>query len=99
MTLSLSPWDGTVGYCTTDNQGCSDTSIPINPKTLGDHLMVKRIKARLTQLEVAGLLDVREGKVSAWEHDLEIPTAVELRALSEVIGLDSEFAPPKTNSW
>jgi len=42
--------------------------IPVNPKTLGDHLLLKRIKANLSQPEVAIKAAVSVRTVKAWEH-------------------------------
>jgi DNA-binding transcriptional regulator YiaG len=65
--------------------------IPVNPKTLGDHLLLKRIEADLSQPEMAVKLKVSVWKVKAWEHDQIIPTADEWRALESILNLDSEF--------
>jgi len=49
--------------------------IPVNPKTTGDHLLLKRIEANLSQPEVALQVGVSELTVRAWEHDPSPPTA------------------------
>jgi DNA-binding transcriptional regulator YiaG len=43
--------------------------IPVNPKTMGDHLLLKRIKADLAQPDLAVKAGVSVRKVKAWEHD------------------------------
>jgi hypothetical protein len=43
--------------------------IPINPKTVGDHILLKRIKADLSQPEVTLNAGVSEQTIRAWEHD------------------------------
>jgi DNA-binding transcriptional regulator YiaG len=65
--------------------------IPVNPKTVGDHLLLKRIKANLSQPEVAVKAGVSVQKVKAWEHDQIIPTTDEWRVLMGILHLDSTF--------
>jgi DNA-binding transcriptional regulator YiaG len=65
--------------------------IPVNPQTVGDHLLLKRIKANLSQLEMAVKAGVSVRKVKAWEHDQIIPTADEWRVLTGILHLDSAF--------
>jgi transcriptional regulator with XRE-family HTH domain len=48
--------------------------IPVNPKTTGDYLLLKRIEANLSQPEVAVKARVLERTVRAWEHDDLRPT-------------------------
>jgi len=42
--------------------------IPVNVKTLGDHIHLERIKANLTQPEMAQKLMVSTRTVRKWEH-------------------------------
>ena len=65
--------------------------IPVNPKTVGDHLLLKRIKANLSQPEVALNAGVSERMVRAWEHDQLLPTEAEWKVLEAILGLDSTF--------
>jgi hypothetical protein len=65
--------------------------IPINPKTVGDHLLLKRIKANLSQPEVALKAGVSERMVRAWEHDQSLPTEAQWLVLASILGLDSTF--------
>ena len=65
--------------------------IPVNPKTLGDHLLLKRIEANLSQPEVAIKAGVSVRKAMAWEHDQIVPTADEWRVLTGILHLDSTF--------
>jgi DNA-binding transcriptional regulator YiaG len=44
--------------------------IPVNPKTLGDHLLLKRIEANLSQPEVAQLTGVSVRTVRKWEYGI-----------------------------
>src|SRR5277367_711984 len=68
--------------------------IPVNPKTLGDHLLLKRIKANLSQPEVAVKAGVSTRTVRKWEHGLACPTEDHWQALVGILRLDSTF--PKT---
>jgi DNA-binding transcriptional regulator YiaG len=68
--------------------------IPVNPKTLGDHLLLKRIEANLSQAEMAIKSGVSVRKVKAWEHDHIEPTEAEWQVLAGILRLDSTF--PKT---
>ena len=65
--------------------------IPVNPKTLGDHLLLKRIQANLSQPEVAVKAGVSELTVRAWEHDQSLPTEAQWQVLVGVLRLDSTF--------
>ena len=47
---------------------------PIAPKTVGDHLILKRYEADLSQAEVAHLMGVSDKTLRAWEYDQELPT-------------------------
>jgi DNA-binding XRE family transcriptional regulator len=63
--------------------------IPVNPKTVGDHLLLKRIKANLSQQEVAVNAGVSELTVSKWEHDQTLPTKAQWQVLVDILRLDS----------
>ena len=65
--------------------------IPVNPKSLGDHLLLRRIKADLTQPELAVKAGVTVRKVKAWEHDRVAPTSDEWRTLAGILNLDLEY--------
>jgi DNA-binding transcriptional regulator YiaG len=55
--------------------------IPVNPKTLGDHLHLKRIEADLTQSEVAQKAGVSTRMVRKWEYGHASPTEDHWQAL------------------
>jgi len=63
--------------------------IPVNPKTLGDHLHLKRIEANLTQPEVAVKAGVSTRTVRKWEHGQACPTEDHWQALKHILCLDS----------
>jgi DNA-binding transcriptional regulator YiaG len=65
--------------------------IPVNPKTTGDHLLLKRIAANLSQPEVALKAGVSERTVRAWEHDRLLPTEAQWQVLADILRLDSSF--------
>jgi DNA-binding transcriptional regulator YiaG len=70
---------------------------PCNPKTLGDHLMIGRVKADLTQAEVAAKLKVSDKTLRAWESDQAIPTEAQLTAVLALLPLDAGLRNPKPN--
>jgi DNA-binding transcriptional regulator YiaG len=65
--------------------------IPVNPKTLGDHLLLKRIEADLTLPEVAQKAGVSTRTVRKWEHGHACPTEDHWQVLANILGLDSTF--------
>jgi DNA-binding XRE family transcriptional regulator len=66
--------------------------IPVNPKTLGDHLLLKRIEANLSQPEVAQKACVSTRTVRKWEQDHVCPTEVQWQVLANILPLDSIYA-------
>ena len=70
--------------------------IPTEAKTLGDHLLLKRIKADLTQPELARKSGVTVRTVKAWEHDAAVPTETEWGVLEQILNLDSSLKPKRT---
>jgi len=65
--------------------------IPVNPKTLGDHLLLKRIEANLSQLEVAEKAGVSVRTVRKWEYGIVCPTEHHWQKLTGILNLDSVF--------
>jgi len=65
--------------------------IPVNPKTLGDHLLLKRIEADLTQPEVAAKARVSTRTVRKWEHGYACPTEEHWQILAGILKLDSRL--------
>jgi DNA-binding XRE family transcriptional regulator len=63
--------------------------IPVNPKTLGDHLLLKRIEANLSQPEVAAKAEVSTRTVRKWEHGHACPTEYHWQTLAAILRLDS----------
>jgi hypothetical protein len=63
--------------------------IPVNPKTLDDYLLLKRIEADLSQPEVAVKAGVSTRTVRKWEHGLSCPTEGHWQALAGFLTLDS----------
>jgi DNA-binding transcriptional regulator YiaG len=66
--------------------------IPVNPKTLGDRLLLKRIEADLTQPEVAQKAGVSARMVRKWEHGHACPSEHHWQALKRILRMD-ELCP------
>jgi DNA-binding XRE family transcriptional regulator len=62
--------------------------IPVNVKTLGDHLLLKRIKADLSQSEVAKKAGVSVRTMWQWEHGIICPNEDHWQILKSILGLD-----------
>jgi DNA-binding transcriptional regulator YiaG len=62
--------------------------IPVNLKTTGDYLLLKRIKADLSQQELAVKSGVTVRKVKAWEHDQSISTEADWQVLAKITDSD-----------
>ena len=62
--------------------------IPVNPKTLGDHLLLKRIEANLSQPEMAQKAGVSVRTVRKWEYGIVCPTEHHWQALKLILRLD-----------
>jgi hypothetical protein len=60
---------------------------PINPKTLGDYFLLKRIEADLSQLELAQIARFSVTKIKEWEHDKLSPTDNEWGVLEAILPL------------
>lgn len=56
-------------------------------KTLGDHLMIKRLEADLTQAEVAAKMKVSDKTLRAWEYDQALPSGAEWQRLVGILHL------------
>jgi DNA-binding XRE family transcriptional regulator len=65
--------------------------IPVNPKTLGDHLFLKRIESNLSQPEVALKAGVSIRTVRNWEHGHACPTEDHWQAFADILRLDDTF--------
>ncbi|MEI7535434.1 MAG: helix-turn-helix transcriptional regulator [Verrucomicrobiae bacterium] len=65
--------------------------IPVNVKTLGDQLHLARIKANLSQSEVAQKLKVSTRTVRKWEHGHACPTEDHWQLLRHLLNFDSQF--------
>jgi DNA-binding transcriptional regulator YiaG len=61
--------------------------IPVNPITLGDHLLLNRVAANLSQPELAAKTGFSVQKLKMLEHDQVIPTQAEWQLLVEVLRL------------
>jgi len=66
--------------------------IPVNVKTLGDHLHLQRIKANQSQSEVAQKAGVSSRTVRKWESGQVCPTEDHWQALALILRVDSRFS-------
>jgi len=69
--------------------------IPVNAKTLGDQILLKRIEANLSQPEVTQMLGVSTRTVSKWEHGTVCPTEDHWQILNRIFSLDLSNTPDK----
>jgi DNA-binding transcriptional regulator YiaG len=67
--------------------------IPTEVKTLGDYLLLKRIKADLSQPELALKTGFTVRKIKAWEYDRLVPTNAEWGVLAPILGLEESMRP------
>ncbi|MEO7300000.1 MAG: helix-turn-helix transcriptional regulator [Verrucomicrobiota bacterium] len=71
---------------------------PTMPKTIGDHLVLKRFVADLSQEEVAAMLGVSNNTLSSWENDKSIPTTAQWNLLMAILPLNPELINPNPNT-
>jgi len=72
---------------------------PTTPKTLGDHLMVKRLEADLTQAEVAAKMRVSDKTLRAWEYDQSLPSHAEWQRLIGILPLADLATTLEIQHW
>jgi DNA-binding transcriptional regulator YiaG len=89
--LGISQRSATVKYDHSKERFSPRKLIPVNPKTLGDHLLLKRIEANLSQPEVAQKAGVSVRTVRKWEHGHACPTEDHWLALKLILHLHSSF--------
>jgi len=87
--LGIAQRSVTVKYDDSKERFSTRKLIPVNPKTLGDHIHVKRIEADLSQAEVAQRAGVSVRMVRKWEHGIACPTEGHWQALVGILRLDS----------
>jgi len=87
--LGISQRTITIQYQALTPRKPSRKLIPVEVKTLGDWLQIKRIEANLSQAEVAQRMGVGDKHVRAWEHDQLVPTETEWIALSKILPCES----------
>jgi hypothetical protein len=84
-----------VGYGFSPQRFSPRKLIPVNVKTLGDQILLKRIKANLSQPEVAKMLGVSIRTVSKWEHGTVCPTEHHWQILNLIFSLDLSSTPER----
>jgi DNA-binding transcriptional regulator YiaG len=62
--------------------------VPVDAKTLGDHIRLKRLEKGLTQGKVVKILRIPMKCLSDWERDLAEPSEAERSRLASLLGLD-----------
>jgi hypothetical protein len=67
--------------------------VPVEAKTLGDHIRLKRLEKGLTQGEVVKILGIRMKRFSDWERDLAIPSESEWPRVFYTFGIDQALWP------
>lgn len=86
--MGISQRSVTVKYDDSKERYSRRKLIPVNPKTLGDHLLLKRIEANLSQPEVAQKLGVSVRTVRKWEYGYACPTEDHWQVLALIFSLD-----------
>ena len=89
--LGISQRSVSVKYDHSKERNSRRKLIPVNPKTLGDHLLLKRIEANLSQPEVAQKAGVSVRTVRKWEQGIVCPTEGHWQALTDILRLDFSF--------
>jgi transcriptional regulator with XRE-family HTH domain len=57
--------------------------------TIGDLIRLKRKEAKLTQRALAKKIGVSAGAVGQWETDVSLPTAENMAAVKEILGIEA----------
>jgi len=70
--------------------------IPVKPKTVGDHLRLRRLKLKLLQKEVAERLGCDKGTIYFWEANGAQPRLEYMPAIIQFLGYNPL---PPANSW
>jgi DNA-binding transcriptional regulator YiaG len=72
-------------------------AIPTTPKTLGDHIRIKRYEKRLTMSQAAVMAEVTLAALQSFEQDAELPNELQWQTLERLLGLDPRLKPTKSN--
>ena len=59
--------------------------------SIGERIALLRKKHRLSQIQLANLLDVTRQAVSKWENDITAPDTIKLIQLADVLNTDVEY--------
>jgi len=62
----------------------------VTGKTMGETISTRRKEKRMTQKQLAALLNITDKAVSKWERDLAYPDTQTLPKLAEVLGVTVE---------
>jgi ribosome-binding protein aMBF1 (putative translation factor) len=72
--------------------------VTATPKTLGDHIHIKRYEKRLSLRQLAAMMGLAVTAVKSFEGDSELPNECEWQSLQKLLGLDPRLKPTKPNS-
>ena len=73
-------------------------SVPTTPKTLGDHIRLKRYEKGLLLRQVAEMTGVTVTTLKSFESDATIPNDLQWQSLEKFLMLDPGLKPTKSNS-
>src|ERR1017187_406772 len=73
-------------------------AVPTTPRTLGDHIHIKRYEKRLSLSQVALNMGLTTTAVKSFESDAELPNDLQWQSLQRLLGLDPRLKPTKPNT-
>lgn len=73
-------------YC----QGSNGTTVFFQEVSIGKQLKNVRLSAGMTQIQLSKASGVSQGAITAYENDLQNPTAEKLAALAKALGVPME---------
>ena len=59
--------------------------------TIGERIALLRKERKISQIQLAGMLDVTRQAVSKWENDLTAPDTIKLIQLADALNTDVEY--------
>jgi DNA-binding transcriptional regulator YiaG len=64
--------------------------LPINIKTIGEWILIKRIGKNLTSGHVAAKMGIAQSVVRSWEEGTIRPDSLQMKVLATIFGLNLE---------
>jgi transcriptional regulator with XRE-family HTH domain len=71
---------------------------PTSPKTLGDHIQVKRLEKGLSRQQLAQAMRVTVERLNRLENDAQTPTTTEWQALITALSLEESLIQRQPNT-